>query len=225
MVGLNTNSMAIFQKHLKGVEMPLQESKEKQSSDAQNIDNSKALKKGDEASFNSSHLIESSKFGANIKNINEFIGTLQSADLALSKMQKEGQNLSWLSNAYSDELVDGAQREELALEARGIRDNIEKIGENSKFKGASLFGETFVSSQGSNSVSVRLDKPDLSSLKFLDSSEVDGFLESVTLKRAEIKEAIKTISSNIENHSTSKSLSSYDFDKFDADLFKKLSKQ
>lgn len=199
-----SSNLAIFQKHL-GSLTP--------SNEPENpvLERSNSLK-GDSAEFDTKRL-EIEAFSQGIKGANEFIGALQSADVALKKMGKEGENLAWIHQSLQDPLMDSSTQEALKEQLQESQEKISSLAQNSSFMGKKLFDRELVNEVGGERFSLSLQDP--SSLGEESMSYIEG-------KRVEISQTLSKVSEAISKGNSTPNPNNYNFEEFDASAFMKL---
>lgn len=141
----------------------------------------KHLKDIDGAEFNIKEARQSKvktlKFGEDIKSANEFIGALQTLDIALKKIILEAKKADVQSNIQLD----------------CITFNIQGLIENCNFMGVGLFDATMSTALGDTEVQLEVISP----MSFVLQNDFDSVIQYLEDKREEIKQKLAFISQKI----------------------------
>lgn len=199
----STSTLAVFQRHL-GVNAPT----ERDSAPSTPAISTPT----DRVEFDSKKL-EIEAFSRDIKGANEFIGALQNADVALKKMQKEGENLAWIGQSLHDPLMDSETKGALESQSKESLEVISALAQNSTFMGKKLFERELVSEVSGIRFSLSLQNPAALGTEAGD---------YITAKRSEISEKISMVSEVISASATTENPNNYNFDEFDPSAFMKL---
>lgn len=217
------NSLGIFQKHLAGLG-PQATGEPKPQAVAKPQERA-----ADAVSLSDNQTRETKAYGREIKDANEAIGALQIASGAVNKMTKSGENLEWLAQAYQDQGLDANQKQEIKEEVMGTIGEIKTRTEATKFMGKELFGQTINLSFASGSVQIGLNAPDVTAVNIEEPSSASGFVHDLRSLQQGIQGALGEISTKISENSSSQvaknAESRYDYNQFDAGLFKTLHRQ
>ncbi len=175
-------------------------------------------------SLSSKNKVDISSYGTGMKNANETIGAIQSAEVALNKIGKHVQKLTELSNAYNNAYNDPDGREALAKEGKAVKEEINALIENSKFMQKNLFNNNIGTNINGQNFRVVVEMEGVSNIKVGNLGEIHDLDTKIQNSKSDLKSVLQEISNAVSNTATvaNNTEGAYDFDNFDSDLFKSM---
>lgn len=136
-------------------------------------------------------------FAKKISDTNEVVGIIQTAQVALNKIEKKANLLLDVSIAHSkfdDSVENRAEKDKLASAFINTREEIDDITANTSFMENPIFGNRYEIAKDTN---LDILNPSNLATNIEDRESITNMIDHVGNQQKEMKNALKTITSNI----------------------------